>query len=167
MAKEPGILLHPEKGLNPRLTFCPRCHGDAPELILIGANDKVITCPHCGMNAIGFKSTQLCPSCKKRLAGGKTRTLDDHERLPGSLCKACEEEMKKLDEIVKAGGVFFSCKCGAEGVLRPEHPAAKAARDHFGFHNGEPCGIKADTCPQCNKDDGPTGEANPRVGDAG
>lgn len=149
---EPSIPLHPTRGVNPRLTFCPRCGGDGRELILIGANDKVITCPHCGMNAIGFKTTQLCPSCKKRLSGGKVRTLEDHEKLPGGLCLKCEEEVKKVEELIKDGAVHVKCKkCGMQGVLRKDHPLAIQARNHFNLHNGEPCGVEVDSCPQCGE----------------
>lgn len=168
MAKDPGIPLHPTKGVNPRLTFCPRCGGEGRELILVGANDKVITCPHCGMNAIGFKSTQLCPKCKKRLMGGKVRTLEDHEKLPGNLCEKCEEEVKKIEELIKDGAVHVKCKgCGMQGVLRKDHPMSIQARDHFNLHNGEPCGVEVDACPQCESNDGQAGEANACVGDAG
>lgn len=168
MAHDPGIPLHPTKGVNPRLTFCPRCGGDGRELILIGANDKVITCPHCGMNAIGFKTAQLCPSCKKRLTGGKVRTLEDHEKLPGGLCLKCEEEVKKVEELIKDGAVHVKCKkCGMQGVLRKDHPLAIQARNHFNLHNGEPCGVEVDSCPQCESHDGQAGEANASVGDAG
>ena len=80
------ILLHKEKGLNPFLTFCPRCQGEGRDIILVGARDRVITCPSCGINAIGFTHSQRCPSCKEKLTGGKSRILEDHEKLPGGLC---------------------------------------------------------------------------------
>ena len=35
------IILHPEKGINPRLTVCTVCGEDAEELILVGIPDKV------------------------------------------------------------------------------------------------------------------------------
>lgn len=161
MSTEPGVQLHPKKGLNPRLTYCPRCHGEGPDLILVGANDSVITCPACGMNAIGFKTTQACPSCKKPLAGGKKRTLEERERLPGSICKDCEAELKTWDEEVKKGAVHVRCKtCGMKGLLKAEHPLSKSVRDHYNFHKGEPCGVEVDSCPQCEKNDGQARKAD-------
>jgi hypothetical protein len=145
------ILLHKEKGLNPRLTYCVRCGGKGRDLILVGARDKVITCPSCGINAIGFTHSQRCPSCKEKLTGGKSRILEDNERLPGGLCQVCEDEVKAMEAEIKSGGVYVKCKCGMQGIIKADHPLAKNVRDHFNLHNGEPCGTEIETCPKCEK----------------
>jgi hypothetical protein len=145
------ILLHKEKGLNPFMTYCPRCLGEGRDLILVGAHDNVVICPHCGINAIGFRANQRCPSCKEKLAGGKSRKLEDHEKLPGGLCQKCEDEIKITEDEVKRGGVYVKCKCGMHGVIKADHPLVKDARDHFNLHKGEPCGVEIETCPKCEK----------------
>lgn len=145
------ILLHPEKGINPFMTYCPRCGGEGRDLILIGARDSVITCPHCGINAIGFSPNQRCPSCKEKLAGGKHRKLEDHEKLPGGLCQKCEDLEKAANEEVKKGGVYVKCKCGMQGAIKADHALAKHTRDRLNLHSGEPCGVEIETCPQCEK----------------
>ena len=145
------ILLHKEKGLNPYMTYCPQCLGEGRDIVLVGARNKVITCPSCGINAIGFTHSQRCPKCKEKLTGGKSRTLDDHEKLPGSLCQACEDKMKASEAEVKRGGVYVKCKCGMQGAIKADHALAKDTRDRLNLHAGEPCGVEITSCPQCKK----------------
>lgn len=146
------ITLHPKLGVNPRLTFCPRCKGDTPELVLVGVNDRVHTCADCGRTCYGFKDHERCPvsSCKGPLRF--ERRLDDHERLPSDRpCEGCCEEIAKMDVIVDAGGVYFRCEnCAAEGVLGHEHPSAIEARERSGIASG-PLMIHALSCPACPK----------------
>ena len=50
------MYLDKEKGVNPVLTFCPRCGGDAPELILMGNKGYYQDCPNCGTRTEIFRS---------------------------------------------------------------------------------------------------------------
>ena len=56
--------LHKEKGLNPRLTFCPRCGGDGPDLMLVGAEDGKYECGRCHLVSYGRQPRGHCPKCK-------------------------------------------------------------------------------------------------------
>lgn len=123
---EKSIPLHPEKGLNPRLTYCPRCHADGQELILVGANDGVYECLACGQTVIG--RSDHCPACPSRWHARRLRTLEEGERLPGSLCATCEKETQEHAALVEAGGVYWKCAdCTRSGVIRSS-PFAQAVR---------------------------------------
>ncbi len=76
-----GLTLHPKKGVNPRLTFCPRCGGEGQSLMLIGVHDKKGTCSvHGTVYGAQFK----CPAkeCGRQLSN--VRSIKEHERLPDS-----------------------------------------------------------------------------------
>lgn len=161
------IRLHPKLGLNVHMTICPRCGGDGQELLMLGISNLVVTCPHCGTTTLAARKGAACPKCKKSTRDGKSRELEEHERLPGSLCKKCEDEIQELNAEVARGGVHIRCKsCGMEGVIKAETPMAIEVRDHFGFHNGEPCGVEVDQCPKCeNNHDGQARESDAVAGD--
>jgi len=113
-----GIQLHPTKGVNPRLTICPRCGKDGPELILMGIRDYYQTCPSCDTRSYGGFDRGTCPKCKAHVSGNKT-PIGEHERIPGSLCKECEDVIKLHRELVEAGGVYWKCNdCHGEGVIK-------------------------------------------------
>ena len=145
-----SIRLHKEKFLNPHLTFCPRCGGDGPDLLLLGAVDKVYRCLKCGMLHIGYPKGKICQKCSGDVEF--ERKLDDHERLPGNWCDACEKEAKEHEEIVDAGGIYFKCAdCKVEGVLKPSE-YTELVRKQIGVEAPKPCGIeytKGD-CPVCS-----------------
>lgn len=142
------MLLHKEKGLNPHMTYCPRCYNDGPELVLLGAHDKVYKCtnPDCGLAHIGKPKGGVCQKCKTGVV--YERKIEDHERLPGSLCKSCEDQVK----MVEAGGIFFKCKdCNTIGAIQAEHPYSKEVRAKLNVQPPDPCGIEfdKDSCPVC------------------
>lgn len=146
------ITLHPTKGVNPYLTYCPRCKGDGPELILIGIRDTVYECDRCKMKLIG---TSICP--EHGSVGIRIRTLRDHEKLPGSLCDACEKELEEFKKVVEAGGVLWKCDtCGRSGALRASCGLAAQAREMAGVPAPDPCGIDftgQSNCPGCYPSD--------------
>lgn len=153
MRGEPSIRLHREKGLNPHMTVCPRCGKDGDSIVLLGATDKIHTCPKCGLRHVGRPDDGECQGCGAGFARErwKTRTIEDYERLPVR-CKACDDELAEWESVVKAGGVYFRCAdCKTEGVIRAESEMAKAAREQLGVPPPKPCGVqftKAD-CPLC------------------
>lgn len=149
--KEPTIILHPQKGVNPRIGVCTRCGKDLG-IILMGARDQVITCKSCGVRNFGYTARHKCPSCKTPLRGSPTRTIEDSEHLPMGLCADCERErINQMGEVAK-GGVYFRCtNCEVTGVVKADSPFAREARDGLGIQAPEPCGIEfnAFNCPYC------------------
>ena len=142
-----SLRLHKTKGLNPRLTYCPRCHGEGPEIILVGAHDGVYECTACGMMHIGKPKKGECAKCGSTVVF--SRKLGENERLPGSLCKGCEEQI----QVVRDGGIFFKCKdCGAIGAIKKNAELAKKVRERTGVEAPEPCGVEFNkgTCPVCS-----------------
>ena len=139
------LYLHKEKGVNPRMTFCPRCHNEASEIILLGAREYYSYCPNCKLNTIGSKK---CGKCNKTNSAKK---IDEYERLPAS--EPCDECKKQIKEV-KKGGIFFKClDCNAIGAVKNNHPLAKKVREQMNIEPPEPVGIEFDksTCPGCNK----------------
>lgn len=143
-----SLQLHPKLGPNPHLTFCPRCGGDGPDLILIGARTAKRKCAGCGTLLIGNTLREPCGKCGDTGPHELIGHVEEHEKLPGSFCKSCEEEIKLHKAIVKDGGVYFRCQeCGKQGVIRPNEFAAAVRKTH-GLTNGEPCGVEFSKCSE-------------------
>ena len=148
-----NLPLHKEKGVNPRLTVCPRCGGDGSELILVGALDRVSVCKSCGLKHYGHMGCS-CQTCGGSLVFD--HCLKEGEKLPGSLCESCEKEVKTFQAVVAAGGIYFRCKdCKANGVIKPDHEISKAVRAQSKIEPPNPVGIEFDrehSCPSCGPD---------------
>jgi hypothetical protein len=146
------IRLHPQKGLNPRMTFCPRCGKDGDELILLGLNDGVYSCEFCGQKHIGRPTGGKCQQCGRRQSWKRERTVEEHERIPGSLCGPCKNEAAEHARIVAEGGVYWACKdCHAQGVIKSS-PFAERVRKALSIQAPRPCGVtfsKDQGCPKC------------------
>jgi len=112
-----SIPISREGGLEPRLCFCPRCGGDSPECLTIGAGIvKVVA----GERAVYCYGGEAFKALRELGRGAKIVPLEPDERVPGELCPRCQQELEEWDEIVLAGGLYWHCtECGAEGVLRP------------------------------------------------
>ncbi len=149
-----SIKLHKTKGLNPKLTYCPRCGEDGDELILLGATDRIYKCTYCGMRSIG-KRLSKCPECGRN-SWHKVGTVGEYDKLPSShLCAKCEKELAEHKAIVDAGGIYWKCKdCRAEGVIKTGR-YADSIREHLHISSG-PCGVEfdKDNCPSCSVDTG-------------
>lgn len=122
--KEPSITLSKEFGVNSSLTYCPRCGGDAQEILLLG-NAQDYECSSCHKHIIGKKPKE-CPFCGSSLIINQGPYDASRSRLPGSdLCDKCKELMKELKEELAKGGVAWKCQdCKSEGVIK--HDAAMA-----------------------------------------
>jgi hypothetical protein len=149
-----SIKLHPEKGVNPKLTYCGRCGGPGSELVLVGADEWVYTCSSCSTTVFGYGSG-TCPKCQETRTLNRVRKMEDNEKLPGGLCEACEKEVAEHKAVVEAGGVYFMCEdCGVEGVIKGTAPLAKMAREKLKVEAPKPLGVKfskKDGCPKCGK----------------
>lgn len=123
------MILHKTKGLNPAMTYCRRCGGLGPELILLGSIDKVYKCVSCGASHIGRPEGNTCMNHRQE---GDTsvpcrghvsydRDIKDGERLPGGFCQACQDELAEHESVVVGGGgVYWECQaCDAAGVIKP------------------------------------------------
>ncbi len=149
-----SIRLHPVHGVNPKLTYCPRCGGEGQDLVLIGADDDKFTCAVCGTTSFGARKC-LKPDCGS--ANGRREKIGERERLPGGLCAACEAEVDVHKREVAAGGVYFRCTdCGAQGVIKAGVPFSRDVRKAHNLPPPAPCGVEfsKDDCPQCSETKG-------------
>jgi len=157
------IYLHPEKGVNPRLTICQWCGGDAPELVLVGNDDSVYICGNgCGAKLYGGmgRSRQKCPKCGQVGNWQFDHKLEEYEKLPGGPCDKCQkkideenERMAEARKEVEAGGVFWKCeKCGSEGAIKRTHPICAEVRKKLNTPTPRSCGVAftPEECPVCN-----------------
>lgn len=157
-----SITLHPEKGVNPKMTYCPQCKGEGRSLILLGNQDKLYQC-RCGQNFIG-RPDRDCPGCGAHWREVMfLRNIEEHEKLPDTEpCEACQELNRQTAKMVAEGGVYFRCeKCGSEGAVRPDHPLSIKTREVAGVEPPLACGVKLDECPQCEGKE-VTGKGPPR-----
>lgn len=152
-----GIRLHPEKGLNPHLAICPNCGKDNGEIVLLGNQSTKWQCQQCnGVVIAASKSPerrkQGCPRCHAHNFT-KLGDITGNEKIPGSLCKSCQDAQNSVDEAVAAGGVYWKCKdCHSEGALKAESVLAQKVREQLNILPPKPCGIEFDktTCPICS-----------------
>jgi DNA-directed RNA polymerase subunit RPC12/RpoP len=152
---EPSIPLSKKHGVNPHLTYCPRCKGDANELVLTGAHHKY-RCDSCKQVHLGRPKTGRCENvnCHANTSGFHTLVdlgeLEPSERLRASQpCDKCQEELKTFQAAIDEGGIPIRCKdCGMEGVIKGHHPLAKAVREQ---HGGKVMGLEYNKtdCPRC------------------
>jgi len=140
-----SITLHRERGVNPRLTFCPRCGKEANELVLLGAHEAIGEC--CGITVYGGGR---CPKCNRFTE--RVGTIGEHDRLPASQpCDECGAELAEHAKVVAEGGVYFRCTdCNASGVIKATPFAAEVRKAH-GIDAPAPCGVEftEENCPAC------------------
>ena len=142
-----GILLDKELGINPAMTYCPRCGGETQELALVGRARK-FKCTNCGLKILG-KKPLACPKCGNSSFESLGKFDGSYEKLPASeLCDACKAELELFKEEVEKGGVLWKCcDCNCEGVVKHDAPFAI----EFVEKNGKNVGVQfsKETCPAC------------------
>jgi hypothetical protein len=141
--------LDKKKGVNPFLTYCPRCGGEGSELLLVGNRQYTQTCPSCGVVNIGGADYGKCNNCRGDMSGVERVKIPDGTKLPGGLCEKCEKEVKEFEELVAAGGIYWKCKCGASGVVKANTQTAMEFRKAVGVEAPEPVGMSVENCPMC------------------
>lgn len=149
-----NIILHKTLGVNPRLTYCPRCGGEGRGQLLLGNRDYKTKCEHCGTMNFGTRRSEKCGNCKHPLRDSEQTPLTEYEKLPGGLCAACEEEVALHKSVVAEGGVYWKCSnCPATGVLKATAELAKSVRAQAKIEPPAPVGFEfdKDTCPVCSK----------------
>ena len=162
---EGSIALHPEKGVNPRLTICRRCGKDVG-IAMFGRINHKYTCSSCGCIHYGPPDRVRLPvidrrACQKCGEGfgthWKKEVIDEHEKIPIEVCDDCIEKQKASDDAVKAGGIYWRCEdCGSEGAIIAEHDLSKHVRKEMDIEPPKPCGVALNRkygCPICAVDD--------------
>lgn len=154
----PSIPLHPELGVNPKLTVCAHCGKEMDELILLGAHTSIYGCRVCGVNHIGGKPKGLKCLCGAYNNFERVGEVGEHDKLPASrLCDDCQRKQDECDQVVADGGILWRCAdCGSAGAIKPSSGLAQAVREKHGpkFTEGppyKPCGVEftKDDCPCC------------------
>jgi hypothetical protein len=144
-----SIMLHPTLGINPHLTFCQRCGGDAEDVLMLGIKNYVDKCASCGCEHYGGSDKQgECMRCGSHNL--QRRTIGDTEKLPVPACAKCREMIEACNKAVEDGGVFWKCAgCGSEGAVVKDSELAIAARNYSGIEAPDPVGIEVNDCPLC------------------
>jgi DNA-directed RNA polymerase subunit RPC12/RpoP len=145
------IPLHPEKGINAMLGWCPRCGRQNSEIVLAGRS-FVYTCRKCGHRQAGYKR-HPCQCGNNESYDFDSRPIEESDRIMGGLCDECAAEVKEHEAIVAAGGVYFKCKCGMRGVVKAESPIAAIVRENLNLPAPEPCGLEVEACHVCKPED--------------
>lgn len=139
-------MLHKTNGLNPRMTYCPRCGGEGQSLILLGVHEYK---GKCATHGVVYGARLSCPAkgCMQGLSD--SRMIGEHERLPDSEpCNTCRDEITQHADIVAAGGVYFKCdECHKTGVIK-KSPLADIVREHSNNPTPAPCGIQFGACSE-------------------
>jgi hypothetical protein len=154
-----SIRLSPKFGINPTLTFCPRCGGDANELVLAG-DSRVYECEQCKQRIVGTSRPKFCPRCGNK-SHGMFKLIGPWEGSPGNRlpasepCEKCKEEIELHKAEVDKGGVYWKCiDCHSEGVVKAGTPFASMVREKVGIPAPKPAGVefsKEHGCPVCGQ----------------
>jgi len=154
-----NIPLHPKRGLDPHLTFCPRCGGDANDLT-IGHLRRVELIDNWGRSYDpkqyayanrGEGTRRVIQELEK--ANRRFRDWQDvpeGERVPSNgPCDKCEAELVEHKALVAAGGIYWNCNsCSQSGVIKAQSELAKAVRRHAGIEAPAPVGVQFETCDE-------------------
>lgn len=140
------ILISEKHGINPCMGICERCGEDTGEILIPGKINKY-TCT-CGKEIYGSK---FACSCGSKKYNTKELDVEIPRHIPYGFCAACKEELKNMEEEIDRGGIYFKCKCGANGVIKYTAPICKEIRKKLNVLEG-PCGIELKKCPKCEKE---------------
>jgi hypothetical protein len=145
-----SIRLHPEKGLNPRMSCCAQCGKDVG-VVLLGAYDSLYKCRNCQRPHVG-PPTGPCRCGAPRHRVERDRKIGEDEKLPVELCDECTAHREALEAHVRAGGIFWNCEdCSNSGVIKETSQLARQVRTHLGIDAPALCGVTftKDNCPVC------------------
>lgn len=142
------ILLHPKKGLNPRMTICYRCGKGTNEILLLGPSEYKHECK-CGINFIG-KKIDKCPRCNE--ISNNSEVIGEYEKVPSGLCDDCKKEIEEFKAIVEEGGVYWRCTgCGKSGVIK-KNEFTDNLREEKNIPIPDPIGVEFDKCQVCKEE---------------
>jgi hypothetical protein len=147
-----SIPVHPERGLDPHLSFCPRCGGET-NAIAIGHIKKAELPNGQLVYAQKGKQSNIMKQLREQNMIGWNERLDwrdlgENERIPDSeVCEKCKTEIEEWADLVKAGGAYMKCSaCGCNGVIKPGTELAEAVRKSTGIEPPDPVGVEFDNC---------------------
>ena len=148
-----SIPLHPTRGLDPHLTFCPRCGKEGSNLAIgriqvahtHGEPDEIITCWSYGTGAQVKAALDAAG-----IYNYDTREAREGERLPDiEPCDACQTEITRHRDLVAAGGVHFRCtQCNRHGVIKGDSDFAQEVRAAHKLPAPDPMGVEFANCNQ-------------------
>lgn len=155
----PPLIQHPTLGVNARILRCRRC-GKVTGMVMLGIKNWRAKCRHCGETVAGLGQSVArgaahgdpCPRCKEQAGYVDGEQLLEGEQLTDNApCKECEAELASWREVVAAGGVYWKCGDGHQGVIKPGALAAEV-RERSGVPAPNPCGVAftKEECPQCS-----------------
>lgn len=140
------IPLHPTRGLDPHLTYCPRCGGEGSGLT-IGRLMKGTT--YDGRTVFFQAGQKRTVERDMGISIQHVEEAKEGERVPDNdICDSCKQEIATQKEVIEAGGVYFRCKeCHCEGVIKP-NDFTEAVRKHSGIEAPNPVGVEFDHCTE-------------------
>jgi len=141
-----SIPLHPKRGIDPHLTFCRRCGGDGPELV-VGHMKKCEIDGKTFYSYPGYQARQLLKEQGYSEYAGTWVDLEDNEKMPSRTpCDACLKEIKLHKEVVAGGGVYWKCnQCHQRGVIK-KSPFSDNVRAVGKIEAPAPMGVEFDHC---------------------
>jgi hypothetical protein len=148
MSKERDIPINPEKGIDPRPTYCRRCKCDTNELIV--GDNRLMRHKTLEQTAITPRGTTSQTAKKLGWLPGEYSVEPVPEgKLPATeYCDSCKDELVEWYKLAKAGGVLFTCTvCNRNGVILAGD-YADTIREEIGATPGEPCGVEFVECFQ-------------------
>jgi hypothetical protein len=129
MGNQGSVILHPKKGVNPRMTCCIKCGKDVG-IVLLGIKDYYYDCKTCNIRSIGSKK---CMKCNQEGAMN-VKQLADNEKIACEICPECLEAKKQADEEVLKGGIYWTCvKCHSFGCIKAGSNYAIEIRKNAGL----------------------------------
>ena len=138
------IRLSEDHGINPALTTCPRCGGEAEELVLAGDTTKY-ECNACGRMHLGRKEPCIC-GCTGFTSMGKFDG-SKNKVFASEPCDKCKAVLRTFEE----GGIGWQCSsCGKSGVMT-SNDFTKHIREESGIKAPNLCVVQFDetSCPMC------------------
>lgn len=148
------IPLHKERGLDPHLTFCPKCGGEGTGLTIGELRKAEVNTSGQYVYANRGKTTQTGIDLEKQNIINSRYDLHweevkEGEKVPDSEpCENCKAEIDEHSKIVSEGGVYFRCaKCKCTGVIKPNE-FTEAIRKHSNIKTPNPCGVEFEKCEE-------------------
>ena len=111
-------------------------------------------CGQCSQRMIGDTKPENCVSCDAEPQyiehAGPFDLAAEDSQLASGVCSACAQKIQDHTLEVQAGGVWFRCDCGAEGIIKHDHPVAQAVRVAAGVEPPDPCTLQLSECQGCS-----------------